>query len=199
MSFVSDSVINRLTEAFRVLPGVGPKTAQRMVLHLLQRDRDGGRRLAGVLADAMDQIGQCRRCRNLTELDECEICINAGREQSLLCIVESPADVLAIEQSGSYRGCYFVLMGILSPIDGIGPTELGIDQLASRCGDGVKEVILALGASVESEATTHYISEMLAPLSLTVSRIARGIPVGGELEYIDGSTLSLALTGRKPL
>ncbi len=196
---MSDSVINRLTEAFRVLPGVGPKTAQRMVLHLLQRDRDGGRRLAGVLADAMDQIGQCRRCRNLTELDECEICINAGREQSLLCIVESPADVLAIEQSGSYRGCYFVLMGILSPIDGIGPTELGIDQLASRCGDGVKEVILALGASVESEATTHYISEMLAPLSLTVSRIARGIPVGGELEYIDGSTLSLALTGRKPL
>ena len=192
------SAINRLAEALRVLPGVGPKTAQRMVLHLLERDRDGGKRLASRLSEAMNRVGRCRSCRNLTELDECEICSNPKRDHSLLCIVETPADLFAIEQSGSYPGRYFVLMGNLSPIDGIGPEELGIDQLTARCSEGVREVILALGTSVEGEATAYYISEAIRPSGIAVTRIARGVPVGGELEFVDGSTLSLALTGRKP-
>jgi recombination protein RecR len=193
------SAIDLLVDAFRVLPGIGPKTAQRMVLHLLERNREGGRRLAVCLTEAMERVGQCRSCRNLTEYDQCEICSSPQRDHSLLCIVESPADVLAIEQSGSYKGCYFVLMGNLSPIDGIGPEELGIGALSSRCGDGVQEVILALGTSVEGEATAHYVSEVIKPLGIAISRIARGIPIGGELEFVDGNTLSLALTGRKPL
>ena len=196
---MQDSAIDQLVEAFRVLPGVGPKTAQRMVLHLLERDREGGRRLGSRILEAMERVGQCRRCRNLTELAECELCGNPQRDQSLLCIVESPADVLAIEQSGSYRGCYFVLMGNLSPIDGIGPEDLGIDQLGPRCTTDVKEVILALSTGVEGEATAHYISESLKTHDITISRIARGIPIGGELEFVDGTTLALALSGRKPL
>lgn len=179
------------------MPGVGPKTAQRMVLHLLERDREGGRMLAARLSQAMDTVGQCESCRNLTELSLCEICASKSRDEELLCVVETPADVLAIEHSGSYRGYYFVLMGSLSPIDGIGPEELGIEQLLGRCSQGVKEVILAVGSTVEGEATAHYIAEVAKPLGIQLSRIARGIPLGGELEFVDGGTLSHALEGRK--
>ena len=191
------SIIDQLAEAFRCLPGVGPKTAQRMVLHLLERDRDGGKRLADRLNKAMDQVGHCQSCRNLSEQDLCDICSNSARDDSLLCIVETPADLLAIEQSASYRGYYFVLMGTLSPIDGIGPAELGIERLLTRCQQGVKEVIIALGSTVEGEATSHYISEVAKPLGIELSRIAHGIPLGGELEFVDGGTLSHALQGRK--
>lgn len=191
------SIISQLSEAFRCLPGVGPKTAQRMVLHLLERDRDGGKKLAARLSEAMDSVGQCESCRNLTELSLCDICSSKSRDESLLCVVETPADVMAIEQSGSYRGYYFVLMGNLSPIDGIGPEELGIEQLLGRCHQGVKEVIIALGSTVEGEATAHYITEAAKPLGIELSRIARGIPLGGELEFVDSGTLSHALEGRK--
>ena len=191
------SIIDQLAEAFRCLPGVGPKTAQRMVLHLLERDRDGGKRLADRLNKAMDQVGHCQSCRNLSEQDLCDICSNSARDDSLLCIVETPADLLAIEQSASYRGYYFVLMGNLSPIDGIGPAELGIERLLTRCQQGVKEVIIALGSTVEGEATSHYISEVAKPLGIELSRIAHGIPLGGELDFVDGGTFSYALQGRK--
>ena len=196
---MQESIIDELKEAFRVLPGVGQKTAQRMVLHLLERDRRGGMHLGQKILEAMERVGQCRRCRNLSESDICAICDNAQRDRSQLCVVESPVDVIAIEQSASYRGCYFVLMGNLSPIDGIGPEELGMESLADRCEGNIGEVILALGASVEGEATAHYIAELLKPMSVKVTRIARGIPIGGELEYVDGNTLALALSGRKPL
>ena len=191
--------MNQLTEAFRCLPGVGPKTAQRMVLHLLERDRDGGRQLAGKLSEAMDTVGNCESCRNLTEQKICEICSNRARDASILCVVETPVDVLAIEHSGAFRGYYFVLMGNLSPIDGIGPAEIGIDLLLKRCGQEVKEVILAMGSTIEGEATAHYISEVVKPLGIVLSRIAHGIPLGGELEFVDGGTLSHALEGRKTL
>ncbi len=181
------------------MPGVGPKTAQRMVWHLLQRDRDGGSRLAVKLAEAMKSVGRCESCRNLTEKSVCDICTSKSRDTSLLCVVETPADVLAIEQSGSYRGYYFVLMGNLSPIDGIGPVEIGIEQLLHRCGQGVKEVILAMGSSIEGEATAHYISEVARPLGIKLSRIAHGIPLGGELEFVDSGTLTHALEGRKTI
>lgn len=168
-----------------------------MVLHLLERDREGGKRLAARLTEAMDTVGHCESCRNLTEQSVCVICSSKSRDESLLCVVETPADVLAIEHSGSYRGYYFVLMGNLSPIDGIGPEELGIEKLLGRCHQGVKEVIIALGSTVEGEATTHYIAEVARPLGIQLSRIARGIPLGGELEFVDGVTLSHALEGRK--
>jgi recombination protein RecR len=193
------SIIDQLTEAFRCLPGVGPKTAQRMVWHLLQRDRDGGVRLANKLAEAMKVVGHCESCRNLTEKPVCDICASKSRDMGMLCVVETPADVLAIEQSGSFRGYYFVLMGNLSPIDGIGPVEIGIDQLLHRCEQGVKEIILAMGSSIEGEATAHYISEVARPLGIQLSRIAHGIPLGGELEFVDGGTLTHALEGRKNL
>ena len=195
----NDSLIAQLADAFCCLPGVGPKTAQRMVLYLLERDRDGGRHLADRLIEAMDKVRHCSRCRNLTESEICEICRATGRDQSQLCVVETPADVFAIEQTGHYRGLYFVLMGNLSPIDGIGPEELGIEKLVARSDEAVEEVILALAATVEGEATTHYISEALKQKGVKVSRIAHGIPLGGELEYIDGGTLSHALSGRRTL
>jgi recombination protein RecR len=196
---VNKSLIDQLAEAFCCLPGVGPKSAQRMVLYLLERDRDGGRYLADRLVAAMDQVRHCRRCRNLTESEWCAICSSQRRDVGLLCVVEAPADVLAIEQTGQYRGLYFVLMGNLSPIEGIGPAEIGIDQLLNRCDEGVNEVIIALASTVEGEATTHYISEAIKHKHIRVSRIARGIPLGGELEYIDGGTLSHALNGRQEL
>ncbi len=170
-----------------------------MVLHLLERDRDGGRQLAGKLSEAMDTIGNCESCRNLTEQKICEICSSRARDASILCVVETPADVLAIEHSGAFRGHYFVLMGSLSPIDGSGPAEIGIDMLIKRCGQEVKEVILAMGSTIEGEATAHYISEVVKPLGIVLSRIAHGIPLGGELEFVDGGTLSHALEGRKTL
>lgn len=193
------TLMDQVVEAFRCLPGVGPKSAQRMMLYLLERDREGGKRLAEVLVRAMDDIGNCTACRNLSESELCEICSDSSRDPSVLCVVENPADVLAIEHSGGYRGYYFVLMGTLSPIDGRGPEEIGVEQLVARCQDTVSEVILAVSSSVEGEATSHYIAEALAPLNLNLSRIAQGIPMGGELEYVDGITLTHAIEGRKSL
>ena len=191
------NAIDQLIEALRILPGVGPKSAQRMVYHLLERNRDGARRLANLLGHAMDVIQHCSSCRNFSETSICEVCRSEKRDDELLCVVESPGDVLAIEQTGHYRGKYFVLMGTLSPIDGIGPSELGIEELLSRCGDEVREVILAVSSSVEGEATAHYISELVKLREIQVSRIAQGIPLGGDLELVDGGTLSHAISGRK--
>ena len=193
------TLMDQLVEAFRCLPGVGPKSAERMMLYLLERDREGGKRLAEVLARAMADIGNCSSCRNLSESELCDICSDAGRDPGVLCVVENPADVLAIEHSGGYRGYYFVLMGTLSPIDGRGPEEIGVEQLVARCQEAVSEVILAVSSSVEGEATAHYIAEALTPLDLNLSRIAQGIPMGGELEYVDGITLTHAIEGRKSL
>ncbi len=191
-------LIERLVEAFQVLPGVGPKGAQRMVLYLLQRNRAGGRHLAEVLAEAVERVGECEDCRNLSEQPKCRICEDPRRDDELLCVVESAADILAIEQAGGYRGRYFVLHGHLSPIDGVGPDELGLDRLERRVRAlGPKEVILATNPTVEGEATAHYISDMLGSLVPSITRIAHGVPLGGELEYIDGGTLVHALQGRR--
>ncbi|MBW6392270.1 recombination mediator RecR [Billgrantia antri] len=197
MSF--SPLVERLMESLRVLPGVGPKTAQRMAMHLLERDRDGGRRLAGVLEQAIEQVGYCQRCRTLTEEEICNLCTSARRDDTLLCVVESPADQLAIEEAGGYRGRYFVLHGHLSPLDGIGPEDIGLDQLEARIVEGgVSEVILATNPTVEGEATAHYIATQLMPHGVTLSRLAYGVPMGGELEYVDGGTLSRAFNGRLP-
>lgn len=190
--------LQNLMDALRCLPGVGPKSAQRMTLHLLERDRDAALQLASALAEAVDKIGHCRLCRNFTELEVCEICSDPKRDTSMICVVETPADVMAIEQSGSFRGLYFVLMGRLSPIDGIGPAELGLDIFQQRVVDsGMEEVILATNPTVEGEATAYYLMEMLQPFGIPVTRIAHGVPLGGELEFVDGSTLAHALSGRR--
>lgn len=194
----SSPLIDQLIEAFRCLPGVGPKSAQRMSLHLLERNRSGGQKLSEALAEALDRVGNCESCRTLTEENLCRICASQSRNHSLCCVVESPADIFAIEQSGSYRGVYFVLMGHLSPIDGIGPEQLGIRQLVERVSKGgIDEVIIACNPTVEGDATAYYIAEQLRPSQVPVTRIAHGVPVGGELEYVDGGTLSHAFTGRK--
>ncbi len=191
--------LEKLIVALCCLPGVGRKSAQRIAYHLLQRNRDGGRTLSVALQHAMDEIGHCSRCRNFTEADLCTICSNDNRDKSLLCVVESPADVFAVEDAG-YRGIYFVLMGHLSPIDGIGPEDLGLDKLAAIIREGVvQEVILATNSTVEGEATAHFISEMVRKNNIKISRIAHGVPVGGELEYIDSGTLSQALSGRREI
>lgn len=196
-------LIQQLIDAFRRLPGVGGKSAQRMVLHFLERDREGGRKLAAALIAAMDGVGQCERCRTLSETPVCRICSHAGRDHGTVCVVETPADVMAVEQTASYQGVYFVLMGHLSPIDGIGPDNLGIPALLQRVReDGVREVILATNPTVEGEATAWYIAEQLRQPALEqrglkVSRIAHGVPMGGELEYIDGSTLVHSIAGRQ--
>jgi len=188
----------RLIEALRCLPGVGPKSAQRMAFHLLERDNDGGRELAASVSGAIQSLGHCRRCRMFAEGELCPICASSRRDRSLLCVVESPADVVAIEQSASYGGCYFVLMGHLSPLDGIGPAEIGIDALEALLREGeVHEVILATNPTVEGEATAHFLSTIVARAGLSASRIAHGVPVGGELEYVDGGTLAHALAGRQ--
>ena len=194
-----NTLIEEVVEAFRCLPGVGPKSAQRMLLYLLERDPQGGRRLGTLLIEAIEKIGHCEHCRNLTESNLCQVCADKTRDEALLCVVETPADVIAIEQSGSYRGYYFVLMGTLSPIDGRGPAEIGIEQLVSRCSMGVQEVILAVSSTVEGEATAHYISESVKSSEVVISRIAQGIPLGGELEFVDGGTLTHAIQGRKNL
>lgn len=197
MSF--SPLIERLMESLRVLPGVGPKTAQRMAMHLLERDREGGRRLVKVLGEALERVGYCRRCRTLTEEEICRICASGRRDDSLLCVVESPADQLAFEDAGGYRGQYFVLHGHLSPLDGIGPEDIGLDQLEARVAEGgIQEVILATNPTVEGEATAHYISAQLVGQGVTLSRLAYGMPMGGELEYVDGGTLSRAFNGRLP-
>ncbi|MCB1664576.1 MAG: recombination protein RecR [Pseudomonadales bacterium] len=190
-------LIEKLVESLRCLPGVGPKSAQRMALYLLERNRDGGQHMAEVLLEALQKVGHCRQCRTLTEDELCRICTNPSRQSHLLCIVESPADVHAIEQTGSYRGLYFVLMGHLSPIDGIGPEDIGIPELLDYLKQHkVEEVILASNPTVEGEATAYYIAEQLKEFDLSVSRIAHGVPVGGELEFVDGGTLSHAFNGR---
>lgn len=193
----SEPLLTQLVEALRCLPGVGPKTAQRMALHLLERNREGGVRLSGVLIDAMQKIGRCKQCRDLTELEVCSICANPRRDQSKLCIVESPVDVLAIEQATAYKGRYFVLLGRLSPLDGIGPAELGLDQLAERLeNDTPEEMIVATNPTVEGEATSYYLQRMAKTHNIKVSRIAHGVPLGGELEYTDQSTLAHAFGSR---
>ncbi|MDX9874103.1 MAG: recombination mediator RecR [Spongiibacteraceae bacterium] len=193
-------LIDRLVDALRCLPGVGPKTAQRMAFHLLERNRSGGLRLAEILQEALAEVGHCSRCHTLTEEPICGICADPRRDDGLLCVVESPADVLALEQSGSYRGRYFVLLGHLSPIDGIGPAEIGIDRLLDQVRErSVQELILATNPTVEGEATAYYITEQVRAVGVMVSRIAHGVPIGGELEYVDSGTLAHALSGRRPV
>jgi recombination protein RecR len=192
--------LENLIDALRCLPGVGPKSAQRMTLHLLERDREAALTLAASLREAVEKVGHCSLCRNFTELDICEICSDPRRDTTVVCVVETPADVLAIEQSASFRGLYFVLMGHLSPIDGIGPAEIGLEAFQQRVIDeGIEEVILATNPTVEGEATAYYLTDMLSPVGVRVSRIAHGVPLGGELEYVDGSTLAHALSGRRPV
>jgi len=190
----------RLIDALRTLPGVGQKTAQRMAFHLLQDGRDGARALSESLTTALARVGRCRQCRMLTESELCSICASPQRDAGLLCVVESPADVVAIEQSGGFRGRYFVLMGHLSPLDGIGPDQLGIRELETLLDAGsVNEMILATNPTVEGEATAHFLSEIARARGLRATRIAHGVPIGGELEYIDGGTLAHALAGRQSL
>ncbi len=190
--------VQRLIEALRVLPGVGPRSAQRMAYFLLQHDRPGADLLAHALADALATVRHCTRCNNFTEEEMCALCRSPRRDQSLLCVVETPADLAMVEQTSTYSGMYFVLMGRLSPLDGVGPREIGLERLLSRVADGeVAEVILATNFTNEGEATAHYIAEMLRARQLKVSRIARGVPLGGELEYVDIGTLSQALLDRR--
>ncbi len=194
-------LINQLIDALKCLPGVGPKSAQRMAYHLLERDREGALLLSESLREAVERIGHCDMCRTFTEQSRCHICANESRVRSQLCIVETPADVLAVESNTDYRGLYFVLMGHLSPLDGIGPSDIGLDMLARRfTEETISEVILATNTTVEGEATAHYIAEMVAQHeNIRVTRIAHGVPIGGELEYVNGSTLSHAFQGRRDI
>jgi recombination protein RecR len=194
------NVIDQLIDALRCLPGVGAKSAQRMALQLLERDKAGASRLAEAIVEAVEKVGRCAECRTLTEHQVCGICSNPRRLTSQICVVENPADLYAIEQAGSFQGKYFVLLGHLSPIDGIGPEQLGIDQLVERLQSGdVSELILATNLTVEGEATAHFIADKAKALGVSVSRIAYGVPMGGELEYVDGGTLNMALQSRKVL
>jgi recombination protein RecR len=193
-------LLERLIDAFRCLPGVGPKSAQRMALHLLERDREGGQQLSVIMGEAMERIGRCNECRDLTEEALCSICLNPARDRSSLCIVESPVDVLALEQATTYRGVYYVLLGRLSPLDGIGPAELGLDELAKRLEESTpKELIIATNPTVEGEATAYYLQQMAQKHDIDVSMIAHGVPLGGELEYTDQTTLAHAFGTRQLL
>lgn len=193
------SSLEELIEALRCLPGVGPKSAQRMAIHLLQRDHAGARRLGRALDQALARVRHCEKCNSFTEDSICELCVSPRRDQALLCVVETPADLLMMEQAHAYNGLYFVLMGRLSPLDGIGPKDIHLDRLVKRTLDGtVKEIILATNFTVEGEATAHYIGELLAARGIKVTRIARGLPVGGELEHVDSSTLAQAVIERRP-
>ena len=190
-------LLEQLIDALRCLPGVGPKTAQRMAFQLLERGRENGKRLATIMQAAMQNINHCKNCRTFSETELCQLCRSASRDRSVLCIVENPIDMLAVEQMGSYRGLYFVLMGHLSPLDGIGPEDLGLQQLNQQLKEGfIKEVILATNSTVEGEATAHYISDLVKQNGVKVTRIAHGVPIGGELEYIDSGTLARAFSGR---
>jgi recombination protein RecR len=191
-------LLEQLIDAFRCLPGVGPKTAHRMAFQLLERGRENGKRLAKILQDAMQNIQHCKNCRTFSETELCHLCQSANRDRAVLCIVENPIDLVAVEQMGTYRGHYFVLMGHLSPLDGIGPEDLGLQQLNALLAEGsVKEVILATNSTVEGEATAHYISDLVKQHAIKVTRIAHGVPIGGELEYIDSGTLARAFSGRE--
>lgn len=192
--------IDQLIDALRILPGVGVKSAQRMALQLLEKDRAAALTLADAIKQAATKVGNCAQCRTLTEHELCDICNNPSRSNMQLCVVENPADLFAIEQAGGYRGKYFVLLGHLSPIDGVGPEQLGIDKLIERLQtDSVKELILATNLTVEGEATAHFIADKAKSLGVQVSRIAYGVPMGGELEYVDGGTLNMALQSRKTI
>lgn len=192
-------LISHLIDALRCLPGIGPKSAQRIAYHLLQRDNDGARRLADALNQAVDKVGHCERCRAFSDRALCPLCSSPKRDRSLLCVVESAPDVRAVEEA-DYRGLYFVLMGHLSPLDGIGPEDLGIDQLGALLDEGdIKEVILATNLTVEGEATAYYVGELVHAKGIRVTRIAHGVPLGGELEYIDSGTLSQAIAGRREI
>jgi recombination protein RecR len=192
--------LDELSRALRCLPGVGPKAAQRMALHLLQHDRDGAVRLAHALQHAVSTVRHCERCNTFTEDTVCALCRSGKRDPALLCVVETPADLLMVEHTQAYSGLYFVLMGRLSPLDGIGPKEIRLDRLLKRATDGVvREVVLATNFTNEGEATAHYVGELLAARGLSVSRLARGVPVGGELEYVDAGTLAQAMRERRPL
>ena len=191
-------MIDALNKAFCALPGVGKKTAQRFVYHLLERNRNGGLELAKALVDAMEHVGHCRSCRTLSEKELCDICANHNRTNTQLCIVETPSDIHAIEQSSAYKGKYFVLSGYLSPIDGIGASELGLDNLEQKLrSQDIEEIILATNATIEGEVTAHYISNMAKQFDVRITRIAHGLPIGGELEYADINTIAHALSGRK--
>lgn len=193
-------LVNDLITALKVLPGVGPKSAQRMALYLLEHEREAALRLSANLKTAVEHVSECSRCRNLTEQELCSICSSTRRDHTMICVVESPADVIAIEQSGTFSGQYFVLHGRLSPIDGIGPREIAIDKLEARFAEGdLNEVVIATNPTMEGEATAHYIAEKAKKYELTASRIAHGVPLGGELEYIDGGTLAHALSSRRVL
>lgn len=190
--------LERLIDALRTLPGVGPRSAQRMAYYLLQHERPGAELLARALADALATVRHCSKCNNFTEEEVCALCRSTRRDRSLLCVVETPADLAMVEQTSTYSGMYFVLMGRLSPLDGVGPREIGLERLLARVSDGeVTEVILATNFTNEGEATAHYIAEMLRARHIKVSRIARGVPMGGELEYVDVGTLSQALLDRR--
>ena len=193
------NAVDELIDALRCLPGVGPRSAQRMAFHLLQYDRTGTQRLAAALGRALAGVRRCARCNTFTEDELCAICASPKRDSAVLCVVETPADLATMEQTMAYRGLYFVLMGRLSPLDGVGPRDIGLDGLMARATDGaVKEVVLATNFTNEGEATAHYIGEMLRDRGLKITRIARGIPVGGELEYVDAGTLAQAFYERRP-
>jgi len=193
-----NGVLEALKQALRRLPGVGPKSAQRMAFYLMERDREGARRIAEALTNALEKITHCTRCNNLSETELCAICSSTRRDRSLLCIVESPSDLASLEQSGVYQGLYFVLMGRLSPLDGIGPEEIGVPRLAELLAEGtIKEVVLATNLTVEGEATAHYLSDLIRARGIRATRIAYGVPIGGELEYTDRNTLARALAGRR--
>jgi recombination protein RecR len=190
-------LLTQLIDALRCLPGVGQKSAQRMAYHVLERNREGGMRLAGVLQEAVQRISHCSLCRDFTEQEMCAICASGSRDAGLLCLVETPADRLVIEQATGYRGLYFILQGRLSPLDGIGPRELGLDKLATRLAQGeIRELIIATNPTVEGEATAHYLAQLARQFEVKPSRLAHGVPIGGELEYVDRGTLAHAFGSR---
>ena len=195
-----EDALQSLLRTLQVLPGVGQRSAQRMALHLLERNRHGARELAAALHQAMAEVRHCRQCRNLTVTELCAICRNHNRDQGQCCVVETPADVMALEHAGVYSGRYFVLLGRLSPLDGIGPEQIGMDELEQQlAGDTIAELIIATNASIEGEATAHYIREMAARHKVELTRIAQGVPSGGDLEYVDKNTLTLAFNHRLPM
>jgi recombination protein RecR len=195
-----ESLLNQLIQAFKILPGIGEKSAQRMAFYLLEKNREGGLNLAKLISTSVDKIRNCSNCRNLTEDSVCEICRDERRDKKIICVVESPADVIAIEKSGSFKGKYFVLMGRLSPIDGVTPQDLGIPKLVENINTSeVQEIIIATSPTAEGDATSFYIKDQLAENNILISRIAYGVPMGGELEYVDNTTLGRAIQGRREI